>query len=211
MRAAHSPGSTSASSVPASASSRTMSPSRSRASGPPSAASGVRWMAAGTLPDAPDMRPSVTSATLKPLSCSTPSDGVSLCSSGMPLACGPWKRTTATRSRSSSPALKAASSSSWSSKITAGASISRCCGLTAEILITPRPRLPRSSLSPPSAANGSPAGRTIAVSPLSAAPGIPDQRVALEARPLRGSARARPRRRRSARRHGRARRRAAGR
>ena len=73
-----------------------MSPSRSRASGPPSTASGVRWIAAGTLPEAPDIRPSVTSATLKPLSCSTPSDGVSLCSSGMPLACGPWKRTTAT-------------------------------------------------------------------------------------------------------------------
>ena len=65
-------------------------------------------MAAGTLPEAPDMRPSVTSATLKPLSCSTPSAGVSLCSSGMPLACGPWKRTTATKSRSSSPRLKAA-------------------------------------------------------------------------------------------------------
>ena len=45
------------------------------ASGPPSAASGVTWIAAGTLPEAPDMRPSVTSATLKPLSCSTPSGG----------------------------------------------------------------------------------------------------------------------------------------
>ena len=41
-------------------------------------------------------------------SCSTPSGGVSLCSSGMPLARGPWKRTTATKSRSSSPRLKAA-------------------------------------------------------------------------------------------------------
>ena len=61
---------------------------------------GVTWIAAGTLPEAPLMRPSVTSATLKPLPCSTASGGVSLCSSGMPLACGPWKRTTATRSRS---------------------------------------------------------------------------------------------------------------
>ena len=52
-------------------------------------ASGVQWIAAGTLPDAPDMRPSVTSATLKPLSCNTPKGGVSLCSSGMPLARGP--------------------------------------------------------------------------------------------------------------------------
>ena len=42
-----------------------------------------------------------------PRSCSTPSTVVSLCSSGMPLAFGPWKRTTATKSRSSSPALKA--------------------------------------------------------------------------------------------------------
>ncbi len=40
-----------------------MSPSRTLATGPPQAASGVRWIAAGTLPDAPDMRPSVTSAT----------------------------------------------------------------------------------------------------------------------------------------------------
>ena len=33
---------------------------------PPSSASGVTWIAAGTLPEAPDMRPSVTSATLTP-------------------------------------------------------------------------------------------------------------------------------------------------
>jgi hypothetical protein len=43
-----------------------MSPSRIFEIGPPSTASGVMWMAAGTLPDAPDMRPSVSSATLKP-------------------------------------------------------------------------------------------------------------------------------------------------
>jgi hypothetical protein len=55
-------------------------------------------MAAGTLPEAPLMRPSVTSATLKPLPCSTASGGVSLCSSGMPLACGPCQRTTHTTS-----------------------------------------------------------------------------------------------------------------
>ena len=57
-------------------------------------ASGETWIAAGTLPLAPDMRPSVISATLCPRSCRTPSAGVSLCSSGMPLARGPWKRTT---------------------------------------------------------------------------------------------------------------------
>ena len=33
------------------------------------------WIAAGTLPRAPDIRPSVTSATLKPLSSRTPSVG----------------------------------------------------------------------------------------------------------------------------------------
>src|SRR3990167_5569004 len=55
-------------------------------------------MAAGILPEAPDMRPSVTSATLKPRSCSTPRNGVILCSSGMPLLRGPWKRITATKS-----------------------------------------------------------------------------------------------------------------
>ena len=42
------------------------------------------------------MRPSVTSATRWPRSISTPSAGVSLCSSGIPLARGPWWRTTAT-------------------------------------------------------------------------------------------------------------------
>ena len=80
------------------------------------ATSGLTWMAAGTCPDAPLMRPSVTSATRKPCFCSTPSGGVSLCSSGMPFARGPWKRTTATKSRSSSPAAKAASIASCVSK-----------------------------------------------------------------------------------------------
>ena len=45
------------------ASRRTGSPSRSRASGPSGSASGETWIAAGTLPLAPDMRPSVISAT----------------------------------------------------------------------------------------------------------------------------------------------------
>ena len=51
-----------------------MSPSRTRASGPPFRHSGVTWMAAGTLPEAPDMRPSVTSATWKPRLCSEASE-----------------------------------------------------------------------------------------------------------------------------------------
>jgi hypothetical protein len=62
-------------SVPANASTRMTSPSRTRASGPPASASGPTWITAGTLPDAPDMRPSVTSATLRPASCSAPSAG----------------------------------------------------------------------------------------------------------------------------------------
>ena len=70
-----SPRSTSTSSRPVSASRRTTSPSRRRDSGPPAAASGVQWIAAGTLPEAPLMRPSVTSATRRPRSISTPSAG----------------------------------------------------------------------------------------------------------------------------------------
>src|SRR6266571_294265 len=62
-------------SVPATASNRIRSSSRTRLIGPPEAASGVRWIAAGILPEAPDMRPSVTSATWYPRSCSTPSTG----------------------------------------------------------------------------------------------------------------------------------------
>ncbi|EON21175.1 hypothetical protein ASL20_20880 [Cupriavidus necator] len=42
--------------VPATASTRMRSPSRTRASAPPASASGPTWITAGTLPDAPDMR-----------------------------------------------------------------------------------------------------------------------------------------------------------
>ena len=52
------------------------------------------------------MRPSVTSATRWPRSCNTPKGGMSLWSSGMPLAFGPWKRTTAIKSPLSSPRLE---------------------------------------------------------------------------------------------------------
>ena len=78
-------------SVPATASSRTTSPSRSRASGPPIAASGQTWIAAGTLPDAPDIRPSVTSATFSPRSCSTDSVGVRLMQFRHPVRLRPLK------------------------------------------------------------------------------------------------------------------------
>ena len=116
------------------------------------------------------MRPSVTIATRCPRSSSAPSGAVSLCSSGMPFAAGPWKRITATKSRpSSSPAWNAASRSAWSSKTSAGASITRCSGLTAETLLTARPRLPESMRMPPSGANGSATGRSTAVSVLPSA------------------------------------------
>jgi hypothetical protein len=138
----------------------------------------------GTLPDAPLMRPSVTSATLKPRPCSTASGGVSLCSSGMPLACGPCQRTTHTTSRSSSPALKAPCSASCESNTRAGASITWRSSGTADTLITLRPRLPSSSFSPPVALNGADAGRTMDSSrdtPLSrqtsAAPSMAGSRV----------------------------------
>ena len=76
------------------------------ASGPPSAASGVTWIAAGTLPEAPDMRPSVTSATLKPGPAARPAPASACAAPACRWPCGPWKRTTATKSRSSSPRLE---------------------------------------------------------------------------------------------------------
>ena len=48
-------------------------------------------MAAGTLPDAPDMRPSVTSATRNPRSCTEPRTGVSACSLGHAVGLGALK------------------------------------------------------------------------------------------------------------------------
>ncbi|MNW02019.1 hypothetical protein D3C71_1977430 [compost metagenome] len=54
----------------------------------------------------------------------------------------------------SSPALKAARRPSWPWKTRAGASTTRCSGLTAETLMTERPRLPDSSLRPPVVWNG---------------------------------------------------------
>ena len=53
------------------------------------------------------------------------------------------------KSRSSSPASNACITSSWLSKTSAGASMTWCSGLTAETLITARPRVPSSSCSPP--------------------------------------------------------------
>ena len=43
----------------------------------------------GTFPDAPDIRPSVIKATLKPISWRLERIGVSACNSGIPLALGP--------------------------------------------------------------------------------------------------------------------------
>ena len=88
-------------------------------------------MAAGTLPDAPDIRPSVTSATRWPRSCSTPSAGVSLCSSGMPLAAGSLvaQDRDEVALQSSRPANARRGSRAWSSKTTAGALTARCSRL----------------------------------------------------------------------------------
>ena len=113
------------------------------------------------------MRPSVTIATLNPLFCSTAKGGVSLCNSGIPLALGPWKRTTAIKSRSNSPRSNAANSSSWASNTMAGASIMWRSSGTAEILITLRPKLPFSKRKPPDSLNGDAAVRTIVSSMLS--------------------------------------------
>ena len=134
---------------------RSVSPSRTRASGPPARHSGVTWIAAGTLPDAPDMRPSVTSATWKPWSCSTPSDRRELvqlraCRWRAAPGSGPRRRSRAAARRGRtrpSPPLGVSNTS-------AGACTTRCSGLTAEVLMTARPRLPASSFSPPSALNG---------------------------------------------------------
>src|SRR5450830_593789 len=167
VRLAHSASDTSASRMPASASRRIISPVRTKPKGPPAKTSGVTWIAAGTLPEAPDMRPSVTSATWRPLSCRMPSAGVSACNSGMPLARGPWKVSTAMKSLSSSPALKAFMNASCEWNTMAGACTARCSCLTAETLITERPRLPCNSLRPPSAENGLVAGRSTLSSPLS--------------------------------------------
>jgi hypothetical protein len=60
------------------------------------------------LPEAPDIRPSVTSATAARDPAALTMVGVSEWSSGIPLACGPWKRTTTIVSEVNSPALKAA-------------------------------------------------------------------------------------------------------
>ena len=133
---------------------------------PPAAASGVTWIAAGTrrmrrtcARRSPGRRGDRDPAARR-------ASGVSLCSSGMPFARGPWKRTTATKSRSSSPRSNAACTSSWSSNTSAGASITMRSSGTADTLITARPRLPSSTRRPPSARNGSSAARSTPVAAL---------------------------------------------
>ena len=131
--------------------------------GPPLAASGATWMAAGTLPEAPDMRPSVTSATFSPRSCRTDEGGreaSGVRASRWPSGPGSGRRRPC---RSvNSPALKAAFTPSWSWKMRArGFDRSGVRAATAETLITPRPRLPVSCFRPPVGWKGSEAGRRI--------------------------------------------------
>ena len=73
----------------------------------------------------------------------------------MPLARGPWLRTTAMKSSTSRPTLNASSSASCDSNTRAGAVIARNSGATAEIFATARPRLPCRRRRPPSRSNGS--------------------------------------------------------
>jgi len=143
-----------------------MSPSRTLPMAPPDSASGLTCNAVGTLPEAPESRPSVTSATRRPWFCNMPSNGVRLCCSGMPLARGPWKRSTATKSCGKAPARCSLASCAGSSSTTAGAVIAWRSGLSADTLISERPRLPLSRRRPPCASNGALAGRNTVSSPL---------------------------------------------
>lgn len=109
----------------------------------------------------PDMRPSVKErATRSQCFCSTPSGGVSLCSSGMPLAAGPWKRTTTMTSLLNSASLEGAFD-----LVLLVEDAHRCLMVkrssgTAEILmLTARPSSPCSRRRSPSARNCSPTGR----------------------------------------------------
>jgi len=78
------------------------------------------WIAEGTLPEAPDIRPSVTRATLNPCLAGHLVE-VSAYAFWHPLIWS-WKRSTTMTSFSNSPRLKAATTSSWSSNTIAGAS-----------------------------------------------------------------------------------------
>ncbi len=133
--------------------------------GPACTDSGVTWIAAGIAPDAPLMRPSVTSATAYPRFWRTPSEGVRACSSGMPFALGPCSRMTTTTSRSSSRRENACRNPTWSVKTRAGASTTRSFSATADTLMTAWPSVPRSTRRPPSGANGSVGGRSTSGSP----------------------------------------------
>ena len=139
---------------PASASTRTTSPSRTRQRAA-RAASGVQWIAAGTLPDAPDMRPSVTSATRWPRSMQHAERGrelVQLAASRSRAGPGGGRRRRG-RGRARRHRTRRASCD-WSSNTRAGASIDALLGATAETFITARPSEPSSTRMPPSGANG---------------------------------------------------------
>ena len=106
------------------------------------------------------MRPSVTMATRRPLAMRPDIGGNELVQ---------FRHAVGARALSANdgnevfvePALSAAAMASWLSNTRAGAVMSQYFGSTAEVLMTDRPRLPRSSLRPPSAENGFDTGRRI--------------------------------------------------
>ena len=168
---------------PSTASSRIMSPSRTLPSGPPPSASGEQWIAAGTLPDAPDMRPSVTSATLNPRSATRRGRG-QLVEFGHAVG---------------ARALEAHDDDDVAvefARLERGLDFglvmeharraprsSSARDRPRDTLMQARPRLPARMRKPPSGEKALAAGRRIVSSPL--APGVlPAQRIALDHRPL---------------------------
>ena len=114
---------------------------------PAAAASGVRWMAAGTLPEAPDMRPSVTSATRWPRSCSTPSSGRELVQLGHAVGARALEAHDGHEVAVQRAGLEGGEEVAPGRRRPRPAPRPcRCSGLTAEVLITARPRLPSSIL-----------------------------------------------------------------
>ena len=189
-------------SVPARVSMRIRSPSWMRASGPPSAASGVQWIAAGTLPEAPDMRPSVTSATAVAAALQHAERRAS--GGAAPASRWPWGPGSARprrRRRRTRPRAKASRNSCWSSNTRAGASMIRGSSPTADTLITPRPSEPSSTRMPPSSANGWSGERSTVGSTVPAAGAVAPDRArrrpararAVAAQPAAGDRQSRPR------------------
>ena len=124
-------------------------------SGPPAAASGVQWIAAGTLPEAPrhaavgDERDAVAAVHQHA------ERGRELVQLGHAVRARALvaddRDEVARRARRG---RRRRGSRAWSSKTRAGAVTTRCSGATADTFITARPSAPSSTRMPPSGANG---------------------------------------------------------